>query len=149
MKPRFLTMFLLIFTAAAAFGQQGSSTITGTIADPSGANVAGAVVVATATETGATRSVTSQASGTFRLDALRPGNYILKVEFTGFKTLEMKDINLFSSETRDVGKLVLEIGQLNQMVEVTAQVTPVQTASSERAELVSSESARAPHGEGP
>ena len=139
MKPRFLTMFLLIFTAAAAFGQQGSSTITGTITDPSGANVAGAAIVATATETGATRSVTSQATGAFRLDALRPGNYILKVEFTGFKTLEMKDINLFSSETRDVGKLVLAIGQLNQMVEVTAQVTPVQTASSERAELVSSD----------
>ena len=41
-----------------------------------------------------------------------------------------------TSETRDLGKIVLEVGSVSEQIEVTAQATPVQVASSERGALV-------------
>ena len=69
---------------------------------------------------------------------LRPGHYSLRVQAAGFKAHEMKDIELASSETRDLGKLVLQIGALAEEISVTAAATPVQTASSERSALIDS-----------
>ena len=44
----------------------------------------------------------------------------------------MADINLLSSEIRDLGKLALELGGITETVSVTSEVTPVQVADSSR-----------------
>ncbi|MEK7407674.1 MAG: Plug domain-containing protein [Acidobacteriota bacterium] len=65
-----------------------------------------------------------------------PGPYSLAVKAQGFKSYLQTGINLSSSETRDLGRIVLELGALVEQVSVTAEVTPVQTASSEKSSLV-------------
>ena len=46
--------------------------------------------------------------------------------------MTVTDINLLSSETRDLGKLTLEVGTMSEIVSVTSEVTPVQVADSSR-----------------
>ena len=72
------------------------------------------------------------ATGVFRYIDLPPGRYSFRVQAPGFKVLELTDIDLVSSETRDVGNIVLQVGGATEQVTVTAATTPVQTASSER-----------------
>ena len=52
-----------------------SGDITGTVTDPTGAAVAGAVVTLTSVESGAIQSVTTDSTGGFRFPLLRPGAY--------------------------------------------------------------------------
>jgi hypothetical protein len=51
----------------------------------------------------------------------------------------MTGINLQSSETRDVGKLTLEVGGQAENVTVGAEVTPIQLASAERSASITGE----------
>jgi hypothetical protein len=127
---------MLLACAPIAFGQAGTSNLVGLVSDPTNAVVPGAVLTATEQATGASQVVMSNSSGLFRFNGLRPGRYSLNVTVPGFKTLELADINLVSSETRDLGKLVMQLGQVTESVTVTAQTTPVQTASSERSATV-------------
>ena len=64
--------------------------------------------------------------------ALNPGRYTLTVELASFRSVTVTDINLLSSETRDLGKLTLEVGTMSEIVSVTSEVTPVQVADSSR-----------------
>lgn len=131
-------LLLLLGEGCGAFGQSGTSTILGTLADPADAVLAGAGVTVTDQATGAAHTATSNETGLFRLLNLLPGRYTLHVEAAGFKALDIQDIGLASSENRDLGKLVLQLGAFTEAVAVTAQATPVQTASSERSALIDS-----------
>jgi hypothetical protein len=46
-------------------------------------------------------------------------------------------VRLTANEVRDLGRIKLDLGSLTEQVSVTAEATPVQTASSERTALVS------------
>jgi hypothetical protein len=133
---QFLFFVLLAGIGASVFGQTGSSTLLGTVTDPTGAVVLGATLTATEQSTAAVRTASSNQAGMFRILDLQRGQYSLRVEAVGFKAFEMKDITLASSESRDLGKLVLELGAVTEAIAVTAQATPVQTGSSERSALI-------------
>ena len=64
------------------------------------------------------------------------------MELTGFKTLTVADVNLSTSETRDLGKLKLEVGGISENLEVTSEVTPVQVSDSARRKTVIGEDFR-------
>lgn len=139
---RWYILFPLLWIMAGStlvFGQTGSSIIIGTITDPSNSVVPNAMVTVTEKDTGATFHAKSSADGLFRIVDLKPGAYSVQVEASHFKVLDVQDIHLESAETRDLGRLVLQIGEVAEKVEVTAQPTPVQTASSERSATIDSE----------
>jgi hypothetical protein len=100
--------------------------------------IPGATGTLTQVTTGARRTETTGQNGELRFEALVASTYKLEVTKHGFKTLTIDGIELQTSEIRDLGKLVLQIGSLTESVEVTAEATPVQTASSERADSVTS-----------
>ena len=89
--------------------------------------------------TGAARTATSSADGLFRLPGLLPGRYTVAVTLTGFAPISMRDVPLAPAEVRDLGRLVLKVGQLAETVEVTADTATVQTAASSRMATVTSE----------
>lgn len=126
----------LLLAAVEAFAQSGSSTVIGTVTDPADAVVPGVTVRVTSEATGAMSTAQSNDSGLFRVLDLKPGRYTVRVEREGFKSLEIKALDLSSSETRDLGRLVLQLGAVTDEVSVTGQATPVQTASSERSALI-------------
>ena len=136
-SPQCLLLVILLGSwAISVLGQSGSSTILGTLMDPADAVVPNVNVTLTDKATGAVYNAVSNETGLFRVLNLRPGAYSLKVQAAGFKALDMNDIALASSENRDLGRLVLQIGAVSEEVSVTAQATPVQTASSERSALI-------------
>ena len=126
----------LLASTGLLMAQTGASTLVGTLTDPADAVVPGATLTLTEQATGAVHTANSNEAGLFRVLNLAPGSYSLRAESGGFKALEIKDINLASSETRDLGRLVLQLGAVTEAVSVDAQATPVQTASSERSALI-------------
>ena len=115
--------------AATAFAQGlNTATLTGTVVDNVGV-VPGATVTATNTATGAVRSGVTNAQGAFRLVALAPGTWAVKVNMEGFKGIDT-NVTLNAGENRDLNKLTLSAGGVTETVNVTAEVTPVQTTSS-------------------
>ena len=128
----FVVVLLSLAGAAGAFAQGGSGTLTGTVVDATGAAIPGAAVSATEANTGSVRTVVSNEVGLFRMAALNPGGYVVSVELTGFSTLTVGDIDLLTSEIRDLGRLTLQLGAITETVSVTSEVTPVQLADSAR-----------------
>jgi Carboxypeptidase regulatory-like domain len=131
-----VVVLICLASAATAFAQGGSGILTGTVVDSSGAAVPGATVSATEANTGAVRTAISGDAGLFRMAALNPGRYSLTVELTGFKPVTVTNIDLSTSETRDLGKLTLQVGTISESILVTSEVTPVQLADSSRRKTI-------------
>ena len=138
MPRRFIGTLLCILTlaAAGAYAQTTNSNLVGTVIDPAKAVVPGAALQLTDRATGAVRSTTSNEAGIFRFTGLTPGTYSLRVQAQGFKTYIEEQISLASSEVRDLGQISLQIGALSEEISVTAEATPVQTASSEKSSTI-------------
>jgi hypothetical protein len=129
---------LLAFLCVSCLSAQTiTGSITGSVKDSSGAAVAGARVKLVQAATGAEREEATNARGDFVVSNLPPGEYTLSVSQPGFKTVERKGLRLSASEILPAD-VVLEVGAVAETVTVTAQGAVVQTASAERAGLVSS-----------
>lgn len=81
-------------TAQAA----GTGALTGRITDVSGGVVANATVTATSIESGQTQSATTGSDGSFKFD-LSPGNYRLKFQAAGFKSVEIPSVSVSGNES--------------------------------------------------
>ncbi|HUI57627.1 MAG TPA: carboxypeptidase-like regulatory domain-containing protein [Bryobacteraceae bacterium] len=123
---------LVLLCCVISQAQTVNGSIIGRLVDPGSAVVASAQVTLTNQDTGAVRTATSDAAGVFRLPDLLPGTYTVSIQVQGFKALTEKDVVLSASETRDLGTLALQIGNLTESVSVTAEATPIQLASSEQ-----------------
>ena len=133
-----LLLCAMLVLTTTAFAQSSTGTITGRILDTSGKSVPGATVILTKSDTRERRNLTTAISGDFVFTALQPGPYNLRVEAKGFNVLEKTGLLLTSSERLSAGDLVLQVGQVAEVVVVTADATPVQTSSSERSAVVDS-----------
>ncbi|MEK7403495.1 MAG: carboxypeptidase regulatory-like domain-containing protein [Acidobacteriota bacterium] len=129
-------MCTLALLCGSVFGQAVSSNIIGTVTDPGDASVPGVEVQLRDQGTGMVRTFTTSVEGIFRFTNLPPGTYTIALQAQGFKAYTQQGINLASSETRDLGRIRLALGSLTEQVTVAAEVTPVQTASSEKSSLV-------------
>ena len=127
-----LAVVLTVFVCAAA-AQNVSSSLKGLLVDPTGAPVPGASCQLTNQGTGAVTSSKSSGDGSFTFPGIFAGQYKLTVQSAGFKTLELKDIFVTSSEIRAIGRLALQLGELRDSVSVQAEAADVQLASAERA----------------
>src|SRR5689334_3401475 len=131
-------VFLFAFSLciAPAFSQNISGSLTGTVQDPAGAVIPRAEVKLTNPSTGATQINTTNAAGVFLFASVLPGSYTVEISTAGFQTYRITNVEMTLNERRSLGDLVLKVGQTQQSVEVLAEVTPVQMASSERAGLI-------------
>ena len=85
-----LLVFLPTTLALSLMAQTaGMGELMGSLIDASGHAVANAIVTATIVDNGQTRSTTTHSDGTYKFDGLPPGNYHLKFEAAGLKTLEI------------------------------------------------------------
>lgn len=100
-------------------------TVQGVVHDPDHRPIVGASVVLKAATSDWARTVTTDANGEFRIEAVPLGDYVITVSQTGFNTLEEK-ITVVSG-TAPVLHLPLEISTLNQKVTVTSTVQQANT----------------------
>lgn len=131
---RIFFVLSLISLPIFVLGQSDTARLTGTITDPNGAVVSGAVVTVTNQGTQRTQKATSDDQGNYVVNALPPGAYHLEIKQAGFKALT-QDITL---QTQQVAALdfQLQVGQVTENVSVTAGVPLVEAASSNISSVV-------------
>jgi len=127
---------LLISVVAVASAQNVSSSVNGSLADPTRAAIGGAEVKLTRHGTGSVLTTRSDSEGLFTFPNVGTGVYDLSVQQSGFKALAVQDIAVSASEIRSLGRLTLQIGEVREAVSVTAEVTPLQLSSAERSGTV-------------
>ncbi|RPI17595.1 MAG: hypothetical protein EHM61_29205, partial [Acidobacteria bacterium] len=88
--------------------------------------------------TGVKREGLTDEEGRFHFGSVASGEYHLIAEMPGFRRLERRSINLTAAETLSVGDLVLEVGELNQTVEVHAEGARVETETGQRTGVLTS-----------
>ncbi|BDC52248.1 hypothetical protein F183_A45630 [Bryobacterales bacterium F-183] len=119
--------------------QTTTGTILGTVTDSSGAAVARASVVVTNDGTQARTEVEANETGDYTAPLLPPGRYSLRVTAAGFSTLERKGIQLNVQQQARVD-LVLQVGQVNDAVTVTADAAIVEATTSSVGKVVNNKS---------
>src|SRR5215469_4090526 len=112
-------LFLLIFLASFSFAQTGTSTVRGTVTDPSGRVVPGATVTLTNVSTNAVRTTTTTDAGTYVFDFIKPATYNVVIEVKGFKKKELANVEALIGKPT-LANVVLEVGTVNEVVEVSA-----------------------------
>jgi len=131
---RILILCLLVFAFAVAARAQ-EATVVGMITDQSGAAIPGVQITITNDQTGQVRHEVSNDAGQYVVPSLANGKYTLKVEASGFKTAERKDVVLNVGDRVRVD-LQLQVGETRESVNVEAAATRVQSDSSEVSEVV-------------
>ena len=125
---KLLKIALLSALTAAAVWAQATAQIHGVVADQSGAAIAGAMVKATQTETGLTRTVTSEADGGYVLSNLPLGPYQIEVNKEGFSTVVQMGVVLQVGSDAAI-PVALKVGAVSERVSVEANATQVETSS--------------------
>ena len=117
---------------------QTTGSFAGTVSDNSGAVVAGAKVTVTSQETNISRDAKSDDSGHYIVPLLGVADYTIKVEASGFKVSEAKDVRLQIDEHRELDfKLVP--ASVSTSVEVNATEVAVQTSNPTLGQVITSQ----------
>ncbi|HKM90522.1 MAG TPA: carboxypeptidase regulatory-like domain-containing protein, partial [Candidatus Acidoferrales bacterium] len=97
----------------------GNGTLTGTVTDPSGADVAGATVRVYDASNNLVATVTTDESGDYEASGLPEGNYRVEVQKTGFQQFVANNVGVTGGE--EVSKdAELQVGMSTEVVEVQA-----------------------------
>src|SRR5438105_6667869 len=116
MKDRVLIAALFLALAAPAMVQKTTGDITGTVLDVTGGVLPGVTVTARCTDTGATRTVTTDQAGGFSLPELTVCVYKVTAELTGFKTIA-RDVQV-AVNTVTKADFRLEVGTQSETITV-------------------------------
>jgi hypothetical protein len=132
-------MFLAILLAAGlcAYGQAVNGTILGTVTDATGGVITNAKVTITETNTGVSRSTTTNESGNYNFPDLPPGLYSVSSEVTGFKKITRTGIQLQVNTAPRVD-MTLQPGNVNEVIEVSAQAAILQTETASTGSQIAS-----------
>src|SRR5580698_10923036 len=136
-------LLLLIFIASglaispSMYGQ-GTGSFSGTVVDKSGSNVSGASVTATSAATGLARAGKTDNAGHYLISLLPVGNYTVRVEFTGFQTVEAKSLTLQVDEVRELN-FTLALANVTTTVEVNATAVATETSNPSLGQVITSQ----------
>ena len=120
-----MVLCLLSFLAAApaVLGQAPTGVISGTVIDQSGAVIPNAAVTVTDKATSTARSLTTNSAGLYSAPALLAGEYEVRCEAPGFRTL-VRQALVTAGNTVTVD-MQMALGQANDVVTVEAQASAI------------------------
>src|SRR5262245_29959966 len=120
---------VLCLSGSRAAAQIGSGALAGTVQDPAGVSVPGATVTIVAVATNRSRTVVTSADGGYVFTALAPGEYRVRVELEGFRSVAREGVRMVTGETVRLD-LQLEVGAVTESVSVKADASPLRSESS-------------------
>src|SRR5687767_15018031 len=123
-----LTLVLSAFGAVPVFAQVDTGTIRGTVKDESGGVLPGATVTITHEGQGFTLSGVTQPDGTYIFTPIRSGNYLVEIEFPGFRKGARSGVNVNIQQQTEVD-FALQPGAVAEDVVVTADAPLLETGS--------------------
>jgi hypothetical protein len=132
------TCVLLLLLALPAFGQISTAQLSGKVTDTSNAVLPGATVTVTQADTGAVRSVVTEADGSYLISNLAPGPYRLEVALQGFRTYVQTGIVLQVAATPSIN-VSLALGDVQETITVQAEAPLVDVKSAGVSEVVESQ----------
>ena len=120
---------LLLVSASILEAQVTVGSIAGTVRDSSGAVVPGVTVTLTSEALiGGARTQKTDETGFYKFLDLKPGEYVLKFEQQGFKTLSSSGI-VISSGFQATVNVTLQVGQVSESILVSGEAPLIDTAS--------------------
>ena len=128
-------LVLAVLLAPQLSAQSFYGGIVGAVTDATGASVPGASVTLTNTATNERRTAESDAAGNYRFVNLVPGVYKVDVEKTGFKHLTRDQIAVQVESTVRIDA-AMQVGEITQTMEVTAQTPLLQTQTTSMSQVV-------------
>jgi len=120
---------MIISASASLYAQSTYGSITGSVTDNSGAAVTDANVTLTNLGTAEKRTQSSGSDGLFTFVNLFAGQYRIDVEKQGFKHFTRTAITVDVQQTSRI-EAALQVGEVSQVVEVTAQTPLLQSETS-------------------
>ena len=120
---------------ASSLLAQRNTQLTGRVTDASDAVVPQAAITVVNQDTGLRRETSTNELGYYMAPLLQPGRYNITVKKDGFRPVTQSEITLTVDQSLRVD-IVLEIGRVTETVEVTANVTAVDTQSATLREVV-------------
>src|SRR5260370_39305936 len=119
---------LLLGVVGPLFAQGTNASLSGNVADASGATVSGATLTVKNIGTGQVRTVQSDSAGRYDMPNLIPGVNEVSAEAPGFSKKRLTGIKLSVSEQSSLN-VELSVGQHSEIVSVEASETLTQTES--------------------
>ncbi len=131
-----LHTILLCLLASSLPAQEFRSTISGHVFDASGAAVPSAKIIAVNVDNKETSTATSDASGSYTIPFLRPGNYKVTTTANGFKQSVRDRVTLEVGRISGID-ITLEVGAVTDSIEVSADAALLETQTASRSGVVS------------
>ena len=107
----------------------GGGTLEGVVRDANGSVIANALIRVTQIGSGAEITASTDYAGRYKLRGLAPGRYKIKVDSSGFKSMQIDGVNLASGSVRQ-NNVTMEVGGVTETVTVNATASMVSTESS-------------------
>src|SRR5882762_8332951 len=138
-----LPLILGLIAGKPAFGQGGATgAISGTVVDVNAGEVAGAdVQIINSSTDGLVRRLTTGADGSFEATLLPPAKYYVVVNKSGFAEAKASNIEVRVTETTRIS-IPLKPGTVTEKIEISAQVTSVETTNATTGQTIGSETIR-------
>ena len=131
---QFLFVALLALLGSALRAGDGGSLM-GTITDPSGTAVPGAMVTLTETATGGKQTIATDGHGFYSFQNLPIGRYDLDVNASGFKTLRRTGVAI-DVDSKVVVDAALVIGEKTEAITVSESAAHVETADTQMGQVI-------------
>src|SRR6266436_7668768 len=132
-----ISIVLIMLAGAEVLRADVTGSIQGVVRDRSNAVVSGAKVVAINGQTNFKQETVSGADGSFRILALPAGTYKLTVTATGFRTFTETNIEVKVNDQLRFD-VTLDVGSVQQQVEIVANAVQVQTESTQLGDVIDS-----------
>jgi hypothetical protein len=126
---------LLLMTVTVVFGQAITGRLVGTIQDSRQASVPNARVTITNQATGIATELQTDSQGNYIAPSLSSGEYKVMVAATGFRQAVATNIAVSVAQTTRLD-ITMEVGNVQETVEITATATLVQSTTSDLGEIV-------------
>jgi hypothetical protein len=127
---------LLILVTGLAHAQLSTAVVTGSVRDTSAAVVPAATIKLTNVDTSVARKVQTNSAGSYAFPNVPPGHYGMEISASGFKPQLVTPFTLDVNQTLAMD-FTLSVGLVQQSIDVSAQATAIEAATSELGIVVS------------
>jgi hypothetical protein len=133
-----LRAIMVCALAGPTYAQEFRGTFSGSVKDPQGAPIPRAKVVITEVATGNKSETLTSATGEYTVPFLKPGEYQITAEVSGFKKFVRNGLTLETGQ-HPVIDITMEVGAVNQEVTITGDVPLIETTNASAGEVITTD----------
>src|SRR5438477_4342007 len=126
-----VSIFCILFVVSGFSQGIATGSISGTVADPTGATVPGAKVTAVNIATNQEFVGTTNETGLVALRSIPPGTYKVTITSSNFRTVVLENVEVVVAQDSGLGTIKLELGQVGDTIQVEAGTPLVEAGTSQ------------------